>query len=64
MREVFIRISLGGKFIKGNSTRGIRHKDCCRSKGDRTIRKRVELGLLGCGEVQARNEGCSEAKEQ
>jgi hypothetical protein len=64
MRAVFIRISLGGKFIKGNSTRGIKNKGCHRSTGDGTIRKRVELGLLGCGEVQARNEGCSEAKEQ
>jgi hypothetical protein len=40
------------------------NKGCCRSKENGTIRKRVELGILGCGEVQARNEGCSEAKEQ
>jgi hypothetical protein len=64
MQEVFICISLGGKFMKGNSTRGINNKGCHRSKGDGTIRKRVELGILGCSKVQARNEGCSEAKEQ
>jgi hypothetical protein len=43
MPEVFIRISIGGKFIKGNSTRGIK----IRVVGELNNKEEGRVGHIG-----------------